>query len=44
MKINVTLPFDNIGDPQEFLSPEAVTQVTQTAERVGFAGDRKSVV
>ena len=38
MKINVTLPFDNIGDPQEFLSPEAVVQVTQLAERVGFAG------
>jgi probable F420-dependent oxidoreductase len=38
MKINVTLPFDNIGDPQEFLSPEAVIQVTQLAERVGFAG------
>jgi probable F420-dependent oxidoreductase len=38
MKINVTLPFDNIADPQEFLSPEAVIQVTQLAERVGFAG------
>ena len=27
MKINVTLPFDNIENPQEFLPPEAVTQV-----------------
>ena len=38
MKINVTLPFDNIGSPQEFLSPEAVTEVAALAERVGFDG------
>jgi probable F420-dependent oxidoreductase len=38
MKINVTLPFDNIESPQEFLLPEAVTEVARLAERVGFAG------
>jgi probable F420-dependent oxidoreductase len=38
MKIHVTLPFDNIENPQEFLLPEAVTQVAALAERVGFDG------
>jgi probable F420-dependent oxidoreductase len=38
MKINVTLPFDNIESPQEFLLPEAVTEVAALAERVGFDG------
>jgi probable F420-dependent oxidoreductase len=38
VKINVTLPFDNIDDPEEFLSPEAVTEVAALAERVGFDG------
>jgi probable F420-dependent oxidoreductase len=38
MKINVTLPFDNIESPQEFLLPEAVAEVATVAERVGFDG------
>ena len=38
MKINVTLPFDNIENPQEFLTPEAVKQVGSVLERAGFNG------
>jgi probable F420-dependent oxidoreductase len=38
MKINVTLPFDQIESPQEFLLPEAVTEVASLIERVGFDG------
>jgi probable F420-dependent oxidoreductase len=38
MKINVTLPFDNIENPQEFLQPEAVTQIGSVLERAGFNG------
>jgi probable F420-dependent oxidoreductase len=38
MKINVTLPFDDIENPKEFLQPEAVTEIAATAERVGFYG------
>jgi probable F420-dependent oxidoreductase len=36
MKINVALPFDAEERPDEFLRVEAVTEVAQTAERVGF--------
>jgi probable F420-dependent oxidoreductase len=38
MRINVTLPFDQIDDPAQFLSPEAVVEVAQAAERAGFYG------
>ncbi|HET8883407.1 MAG TPA: TIGR03619 family F420-dependent LLM class oxidoreductase [Solimonas sp.] len=38
MKINVTLPFDHIEQPDEFLTPEAVVEVAQLAEKLGFAG------
>jgi probable F420-dependent oxidoreductase len=38
VKINVTLPFDNIANPEEFLSPEAVAQVGLVLERAGFDG------
>jgi probable F420-dependent oxidoreductase len=38
MKINVTLPFDNIQNPQEFLTLEAVTQIGAVLERAGFDG------
>lgn len=38
MKINVTLPFDNLDHPDEFLTPEAVVDVAQWAERLGFDG------
>jgi probable F420-dependent oxidoreductase len=38
MKINVTLPFDNIANPEEFLHPQAVTQIGSVLERAGFNG------
>jgi probable F420-dependent oxidoreductase len=38
VKINVTLPFDNIESPREFLLPQAVTEIAALAERVGFDG------
>ena len=38
MNINVSLPFDDIETPQEFLSLEAVREVAALAERVGFDG------
>ena len=38
MKITVTLPFDQIENPEEFLQPEAVTQIATLVERVGFEG------
>jgi len=38
MKVNVTLPFDNIADPAEFLHPEAVSQIGAVLERAGFNG------
>lgn len=38
MRINVTLPFDQIHDPAEFLRPEAVTQIGASMERAGFSG------
>ena len=38
MKINVTLPFDNIANPAEFLHIEAVAQVGSALERAGFDG------
>jgi probable F420-dependent oxidoreductase len=38
MQINVTLPFDNIANPEEFLHPEAVTQIGAVLERAGFSG------
>ncbi len=38
MKINVTLPFDHIENPEEFLTPEAVIQVATLLERLGFDG------
>ncbi|HMN46881.1 MAG TPA: LLM class F420-dependent oxidoreductase [Povalibacter sp.] len=38
MEINVTLPFDHIQHPQEFLTPDAVTEIGAAIERTGFAG------
>ncbi|MDB5968632.1 MAG: class F420-dependent oxidoreductase [Hydrocarboniphaga sp.] len=38
MKINVTLPFDHTGNPEEFLVPEAVVEVSRLVERLGFDG------
>lgn len=38
MKINATLPFDQIADPEEFVTPEAVTQIASVLERAGFNG------
>ncbi len=36
MKINVTLPFDNTDFADEFIRPEAVTEIAQLVERLGF--------
>jgi probable F420-dependent oxidoreductase len=38
MKVNVTLPFDNIANPDEFLNPGAVAQIGAVLERAGFNG------
>jgi probable F420-dependent oxidoreductase len=38
MKINVTLPFDQIENPHEFLRPEAVVEISRLIERLGFNG------
>src|ERR1700682_2675927 len=38
MKINVTLPFDQIENPSEFLLPEAVVEIATLVERLGFNG------
>jgi probable F420-dependent oxidoreductase len=38
MKINITLPFDQIENPQEFMTPDAVTEIATLVERVGFDG------
>src|SRR5579862_8280412 len=38
LKINVTLPFDNIQNPDEFVRMEAVAQVGSVLERAGFDG------
>ncbi len=38
MKIHATLPFDHIENPKEFLQPEAVVEVAQLLERLGFDG------
>jgi probable F420-dependent oxidoreductase len=38
MQINVTLPFDNIANPEEFLHPQAVAQIGAVLERAGFNG------
>jgi probable F420-dependent oxidoreductase len=37
MKINVTLPFDRVENP-EFLEPESVAEISACAERAGFSG------
>jgi len=36
MKVNVSLPFDRIQQPDEFLSAEAIAEVSRTVERAGF--------
>ncbi len=38
MEINVTLPFDNLANAEEFLTPEAVTEIAQLLEGLGFSG------
>ena len=38
MKVHVTLPFDHIENPAEFLQPEAVTEIGAVLERAGFDG------
>jgi probable F420-dependent oxidoreductase len=36
VKINVTMPFDDMKTRDQFMNPEAVVAVAQTAERAGF--------
>src|SRR3546814_18872718 len=38
MKINISLPFDQTEKPDEFLTPDAIVEVAQHAERLGYAG------
>lgn len=38
MRINVTLPFDRIEQPEEFVTLEAVVEVSTLLERLGFSG------
>ena len=38
MRINATLPFDRTDSPEEFLCPEAVTEIGSVLERAGFDG------
>lgn len=38
MKLRATLPFDSIEHPEEFLRPEAVSEIAQHLERMGFDG------
>jgi len=38
MQVNVSLPFDQIQPPEEFLSAEAVTEIGRLLERLGFNG------
>ena len=35
--VSVTLPFDNIHAPEEFISLDALREISQTAERAGFS-------
>lgn len=38
MEINVTLPFDSIESPEEFLHPEAVMEIAELLEELGYDG------
>lgn len=38
MKINATLPFDRLDLAEQFLVPEAVTEIGALLDRLGFAG------
>jgi probable F420-dependent oxidoreductase len=38
MRINVTLPFDQFRDGEEFVHPQAVTEICSAIERAGFHG------
>jgi probable F420-dependent oxidoreductase len=38
MKINITLPFDHIENPEEFCHMDAVAEIGAVVERSGFAG------
>jgi probable F420-dependent oxidoreductase len=37
MKVNLSMPFDRIQYGSEFLSAEAITEISQAAERLGFS-------
>lgn len=36
MKINITLPFDHTDAAEEFITPEAVVEISRHVERLGF--------
>src|ERR1700743_3901292 len=36
MKVNLSMPFDRIQYGSEFLSAEAITEISRAAERLGF--------
>jgi probable F420-dependent oxidoreductase len=38
MKLKATLPFDGIEHPEEFLRPEAISEIATHLERMGFDG------
>jgi len=38
MRINITLPFDHIENPDEFITQEAIVECSSLAERMGFYG------
>jgi probable F420-dependent oxidoreductase len=38
MRINVTMPFDHLEYGDEFITPEAVTEIGAVVERLGFSG------
>jgi len=38
MKVNVTMPFDDTDLAEEFINPEAVVEIAQLVERLGFSG------
>ncbi len=38
MKINVSMPFDDTDLAEEFITPEAVVEIAQLVERLGFNG------
>ncbi|WP_317929605.1 LLM class F420-dependent oxidoreductase [Halioxenophilus sp. WMMB6] len=38
MKVNAILPFDHLHAPEEFVTPEAVVEIAQLVEQLGYDG------